>query len=164
MKTIEKNEAKMMTDQTSTRWGPWLVLAASGLVVWPGAVFSQETGDLSSPAPKSAALYFIQPADGEVVESPFVVKFGLRGMGVAPAGINMANTGHHHLLVDHSGEVDLDGPLPANDQVRHFGGGQTETAVTLSPGTHTLKLVLGNHLHVPHTPAVMSDEITVTVK
>ncbi len=119
--------------------------------------------ELSSPSPEGAELYFIEPVDAAEVERTFVVKFGLRGMGVAPAGIAKDATGHHHLLIDHRGEIDLNLPLPANDEVRHFGGGQTETTVTLPAGEHRLRLVLGNHLHVPHSPPVMSEEITVTV-
>lgn len=119
--------------------------------------------DLSSPSAEGAELYFIEPVAGAEVGSTFVVKFGLRGMGVAPAGIEKDATGHHHLLVDHHGAIVMNFPLPANDEVRHFGGGQTETTVTLPAGEHRLRLVLGNHLHVPHSPPVMSEEITVTV-
>lgn len=118
---------------------------------------------LSTAAPADAEVYFITPADGATVGERFVVRFGLRGMGVAPAGVEMANTGHHHLLIN-SPEVDLDRPLPATDQVVHFGKGQTETEVALPPGTHELELLLGNHLHVPHTPPVRSQKIRVTVR
>ncbi|MCZ6617821.1 MAG: DUF4399 domain-containing protein [Gammaproteobacteria bacterium] len=120
--------------------------------------------NLVSAAPEHADVYFIEPADGAVVESTFTVRFGLRGMGVAPAGIDMENTGHHHLLVDHEGDLDMNLPLPASDQVRHFGKGQTETEITLPAGEHQLRLVLGNYLHIPHQPPVMSAEITVTVR
>lgn len=118
---------------------------------------------LSSSAPADAEVYIIEPRAGAVVGETFVVKFGLRGMGVAPAGVEIANTGHHHLLIDNP-SVSMSTPLPASDQVVHFGKGQTETVVTLSPGTHTLQLLLGNHLHVPHTPPVMSEPIRVTVR
>lgn len=117
---------------------------------------------LSTPAPADAQVYFIAPGDGATVGESFAVRFGLRGMGVAPAGVEMANTGHHHLLID-SPTVDLSLPLPASEQVIHFGKGQTETVVTLPPGRHTLQLVLGNHLHVPHTPPVRSETIRVNV-
>ncbi len=96
--------------------------------------------------------------------STFSVKFGLRGMGVAPAGIDMENTGHHHLLIDVDGDPDMMAPLPASDQVRHFGKGQTETEITLPSGEHQLRLVLGNYLHIPHEPPVMSSVITVEVE
>ncbi len=118
-----------------------------------------------SPAPEEAEVYFITPQDGDVVPSTFTVQFGLRGMGVAPAGIDQANTGHHHLLIDVAdADIPLDRPLPADENYVHFGGGQTETEVTLPPGEHTLQLLLGNFLHIPHDPPVMSEVITVTVR
>lgn len=115
------------------------------------------------PAPEGAGVYIIEPADGATVPSPFKVSFGLHGMGVAPAGVNQPNTGHHHLLIN-SPEVDLGMPLPTTDQVRHFGGGQTEAMVTLEPGSYTLQLVLGDYAHIPHDPPVVSETITVTVE
>jgi hypothetical protein len=122
-------------------------------------------GELSTPAPPGATLYFITPTDGQTVENPFTVRFGLGGMGVAPAGVERENTGHHHLLIDTDIDtLDLTRPLPATDAVKHFGGGQTETVLELPPGRHTLQLLLGNHIHVPHVPPVLSDKITVTVK
>ncbi len=109
---------------------------------------------------QGARVYFISPQDGEVVGETFTVRFGLSGMGVAPAGIENANTGHHHLIVN--------GELPAMDkpmgsEVKHFGGGQTETQLTLPKGTHTLQLILGDKFHVPHDPPVISEKITITV-
>ena len=115
------------------------------------------------PAPEGVAVYFISPADGAVVSSPVTVRFGLRGMGVAPAGVDRPHTGHHHLLLD-SPEVDMGMPLPKTEQVRHFGGGQTETSLELAPGVHTLQLLLGDHLHIPHDPPVASETVTVTVE
>lgn len=115
------------------------------------------------PAPEGAAVYFIAPADGAVVSSPVTVKFGLRGMGIAPAGLDHPQTGHHHLLID-APEVDMGLPLPKTEQVRHFGGGQTEAAVELAPGAHTLQLLLGDYLHIPHDPPVLSATVTVTVE
>jgi hypothetical protein len=116
-----------------------------------------------SPAPPQANAYIISPADGETVSSPVTVKFGLSGMGVAPAGVQQANTGHHHLLIDVAAPPPDNAPLPATDQIRHFGGGQTQTTIELAPGTHTLQLVLGDHLHIPHNPPVRSQQITITV-
>ncbi|MEZ5560261.1 MAG: DUF4399 domain-containing protein [Pseudomonadales bacterium] len=116
-----------------------------------------------SPSPAGAKVYFISPADGDVVGTTFTVRFGLSGMGVAPAGVDVANTGHHHLLINAPDDLDFTKPLPASDQVRHFGGGQTETQLTLEPGTYKLQLVLGNYLHIPHDPPVVSEPITVTV-
>ncbi|HEX7036775.1 MAG TPA: DUF4399 domain-containing protein [Pseudomonadales bacterium] len=117
-----------------------------------------------SPSPAGAAAYFIAPQDGDVVPPTFTVKFGLRGMGVAPAGVDQPHTGHHHLLIDLDEEPALDQPLPTTEQVRHFGAGQTETELTLPPGRHTLQLMLGNYLHVPHDPPVRSEVITITVR
>jgi hypothetical protein len=105
---------------------------------------------LRTPAPAGAAVYFIAPGDGATVATTFTVKFGLKGMGVAPAGVEMENTGHHHVLIDVAEMPDPNLPLPATEQIVHFGKGQTETVLTLAPGMHTLQLALGNHLHVPH--------------
>lgn len=116
-----------------------------------------------TPAPQAVELYFIAPADGATVTGPVTVKFGLKGMGVAPAGIQMANTGHHHLIVD-AALPPMDKPIPADANHIHFGMGQTETTLTLAPGQHTLQLILGDHLHIPHQPAVVSQKITITVK
>lgn len=117
-----------------------------------------------SKSPSDAKVYFIEPADGQVVEKTFSIKFGLSGMGVAPSGTDRAKTGHHHLLIDGDALPDMSKPLPANDTVKHFGGGQTETTLTLAPGKHTLQLLLGNYAHVPHDKPVISEKITITVK
>jgi hypothetical protein len=116
-----------------------------------------------SPAPKDVELYIISPAGGETVASPVTVRFGLRGMGVAPAGVAMENTGHHHLLIDAAPPA-FDMPVPADANHVHFGKGQTETQVTLAPGRHTLQLLLADHLHIPHDPPVLSKAITITVR
>lgn len=111
-----------------------------------------------------AAVYLIQPTDGATVDQTFKVVFGLSKMGIAPAGSTKKNTGHHHVLIDTDTLPDLTKPLPATDKIKHFGGGQTETALMLSPGEHTLQLVLGNFAHVPHSKPLVSDKITITVK
>jgi hypothetical protein len=98
------------------------------------------------------------------VKSPVTIEFGLKGMGVAPAGVKFENTGHHHLLIDTDVPADLNAPLPTSDTVRHFGKGQTEATIELKPGKHTLQLVLGDDKHTPHNPPVMSKKITITVK
>ena len=116
----------------------------------------------SPPAPEGAEVRIISPQDGDTVEREFTVVFGLSGMGVAPAGVEMENTGHHHLLIDGDELPPLDQPM--GNPPLHFGGGQTETTVTLEPGEHTLQLILGNHLHVPHDPPIVSEKITVTVE
>lgn len=114
-------------------------------------------------APADATVYFLAPADGASVSSPVTVRFGLRGMGVAPAGVEAANTGHHHLLINVDTPPPDGQPLPATDQIRHFGLGQTEAELELEPGQYTLQLVLGDHLHIPHQPPVRSMPITITV-
>ncbi len=109
-----------------------------------------------------AKAYIVSPKDGETVPQTFTVKFGLKGMQVSPAGIEKANSGHHHLLIDADTLPDLTKPL--GSEVTHFGGGQTETTITLEPGKHTLQLILGDHLHKPHNPPVVSEKITIIVK
>ena len=114
-------------------------------------------------APDGAEVYIISPKDGATVESPVTILFGLRGMGVAPAGVDLPKTGHHHIIVD-APTPDLNAPIPTDDHHRHFGGGQTQVTIELTSGQHTLQLVLGDRNHVPHSNAVVSKAITVTVK
>ena len=115
--------------------------------------------------PQGAKLYFASPKDGAEVAQKFTVRFGLKGMGVAPAGVYQkgTHTGHHHLVID-SELPNLQIPFPKDDKHLHFGGGQTETVLELPPGQHTLQLVLGDHNHIPHDPPLTSEKITVTVK
>ena len=117
----------------------------------------------STPAPEGARVYIVSPRHGEVVTTPFKVVFGLSGMGVAPAGTEKAKTGHHHLLID-ADVPDLSKPIPADDNHKHFGGGQTEMVLELTPGEHTLQLLMGDYAHVPHDPPVVSEQITILVK
>lgn len=119
----------------------------------------------AAPAPAEAKVSFIQPADGQVFNSGEVkVVFGIEGMLVAPAGTDTPNSGHHHLLINVEKMPDMTMPLPASDNVRHFGKGQTETVLMLEPGTHRLQLLLGNYAHIPHNPPVLSEVIEITVK
>ncbi len=113
-------------------------------------------------APATANVYIISPKDGAIVDATFTVKFGLKGMGVAPAGVERQNTGHHHLLIDKKTLPAFN--IPMGGDVIHFGGGQTETTLTLPKGQHTLQLILGDHHHIPHKPAVVSKKITITVE
>lgn len=116
-----------------------------------------------TPSSENAELYFITPSDGNIVSSPVTVKFGLRNMGVAPAGVQVENTGHHHLLIDTDLPA-LNQPVPKDNQHLHFGNGQTETELGIAPGTHTLQLLLGDFSHVPHDPPLVSEKITITVE
>ena len=109
-------------------------------------------------------LYFIEPKDGATVNGPVKIVFGLSGMGVAPAGIDFPNTGHHHLLVDLENLPDLSKPIPANKNHIHFGKGQTEAILELPKGKRTLQLLMGNYLHIPHKEPVISDKITIFIK
>jgi len=115
-----------------------------------------------TPAPEGAKVTIVSPLDGATVGTEFTVVFGLEGMGVAPAGIDVEGTGHHHLLVDQT-ELPPAGK-PMGNPPLHFGKGQTQTTLTLEPGTHTLQLIMGDKLHVPHEPAIVSELITITVK
>jgi uncharacterized protein DUF4399 len=116
-------------------------------------------------APAGAEVYFIAPQNGVKVHSPVTVKFGLKGLGIAPAGVKFDNTGHHHLLVDTDlSELKLDAPMPATDKIVHFGKGQTETTLTLTPGKHTLQLIFADYLHQSFDPPLTSKKITVTVE
>lgn len=135
-----------------------LLAAALTLIATPAFADDHQTK-----APEGAKVYFIAPADGATVSSPVTVKFGLSGMGVAPAGVEKEKTGHHHLLINQKLE-DYEQSIPADENHRHFGGGQTETSVELPSGTHTLQLVVGDHNHVPHAPPIESATITITVK
>ena len=109
-------------------------------------------------------LYFIEPKDGATLNGPVKIVFGLSGMGVAPAGIDFPNTGHHHLLVDIENLPDLTKPIPANINHIHFGKGQTEVLIDLPKGKRSLQLLLGNYLHVPHKKPVISDKIYIYVE
>ncbi len=116
----------------------------------------------NSQSPEGASVYLISPINGAVVSDTLIVRFGLKGMGIAPAGTDVANTGHHHLLIDVVTLPPLDQPMV--DQVQHFGLGQTETTIVLEPGEHTLQLILGDKYHIPHDPPVIGEPITVTVQ
>lgn len=107
-------------------------------------------------------VYFINLEDGDRLESPFLIQFGLSGMGIAPAGTDRANTGHHHLLINVN-EIDLSKPIPSSSSHIHFGGGQTESLVDLMPGDYSIQLVLADMTHTPHNPPIISQRINITV-
>ena len=137
-----------------------LSVAAVSLALAAGSFALAQIPRTASPA--GAKVYFIQPKDGETVKAPVQVVMGLAGMGIAPAGVDSPDTGHHHILIDVD-KLNPETPVPADDKHRHFGRGQTETMLDLPAGTHTLQLVLGDRNHVPHNPPVMSPKITVNV-
>jgi Domain of unknown function (DUF4399) len=159
-----------MTPLSAFRHGPFVQgpfvhsrfargLFVAALIAMPAIALGQTA------APPNASVYIISPKDGDAVTSPFKVQFGLTGMGVAPAGVEKPNTGHHHLIIDATlSPEELKEPIASDAKHVHFGGGQTETTVTLPPGKHTLQLVLGDWSHVPFNPPIMSTAVTVTVK
>jgi hypothetical protein len=136
-----------------------LVLLAAALAAVSCAVHAQ-----GRPAPKDALLYFIWPQNGATIKGGFWCRFGLRNMGITHAGDDYQNSGHHHLLVDVTEPLDPKEPIPQDKNHLHFGAGQTETRLELSPGKHTLQLVLGDAKHYLFDPPIMSEKITVTVR
>jgi hypothetical protein len=137
-----------------------ILVPAFGCVIFAGAAHSQAGGP--TPSPPGAAVYFIGLNDGSTLPTKPVIHFGLRGMGVAPAGSDRANSGHHHLVID-SPTPPLNAEIPNDFQHLHFGAGQTEAEISLTPGEHTLQLVFGDRNHVPHSPPVVSARIKVRV-
>ena len=121
------------------------------------------------PSPKGAKVMIIFPRDGKTVKGPVRVAFGLKGMGVCPAGLvlpdgqPLPNTGHHHLLVDTEKLPSMALPMVAAKTLLHFGAGQTEVTLDLPPGKHTLQLVFADFAHIAHNPPLVSKKITITV-
>ena len=141
----------------------WIVIAAALLANTAVPQQTPPTSVTAAPA-MSAEVYVIAPKDGARVHSPVTVRFGLKGAGIAPAGVKFDNTGHHHLLVDTDlSSLKLDAPLPASDKILHFGKGQTETELKLDPGKHTLQLLFADYAHTPFSPVVSSKKITINV-
>jgi hypothetical protein len=151
-----------MTNVMRTVFAVFVAGIFAGLAAVPAWT---QSAPAQTPSPSGAKVYFINLKDGQDVTSSFLVQFGLSGMGVAPAGVEKPNTGHHHLLIDSTLSGDeLKQPIPMDDSHRHFGNGQTEAMITLPPGSHNLQLVLGDWSHIPQAPPVMSDVITVPVR
>jgi len=143
-----------------------LALAALLFTVSTGAVLAADAAP-DNYWPKDARIYIISPKSGAKVTSPVTIKFGHKGLDIAPAGDKTPNTGHFHLLIDQGLPSDLSVPLPANDNILHYGKAQTEAtldATKLPPGKHTLQLVMGDGSHIPHSPALKSRKITITVE
>lgn len=142
------------------------LLAGVALLI-PLSLFSAQEGEKPglerSPSPPGASLSFAVLEDGDVVQSTFPVAFEVTGLTVVPAGTESGDSGHHHLLIDVEELPPMDLPLPSTEQIRHFGGGETSTHISLPPGEHTLQLLFADDLHIPHDPPVMSEKITITV-
>ncbi len=139
------------------------VIALASTLVTTAACAQEEEWQRES-APEGAVAYLISPAHGEVVSSPFTVRFGLKGMGVAPAGVFYPDTGHHHLAINRE-VTNFNEPLITDEpDLLHFGNGQTEAVVELAPGEYVLQMILGDQDHVPHDPPVMSEKVTITVQ
>lgn len=143
--------------------GMLLAMLAGTLAADGHADKTAQPGLERTPSPAGATVSFANISDGDVVPTDFTVSFSVSGMGIAPAGTNAANTGHHHLLIDVEELPPMNLPLPATDQVRHFGKGQTETGLSLPEGEHSLQLLLADYRHVPHDPPVMSEVIVIVV-
>ncbi len=124
---------------------------------------STQNQPLRSQAAENASVFFKAPTDGDVVSSPVNIEFGVTGMSIVPAGTDAEHSGHHHLLVD-AGVPNTSLPIPKDANHVHFGDGSTATTIDLAPGEHTLTLLLGDYLHVPHEPPVLSKTITITVE
>lgn len=138
------------------------VIALAALAATPAGERGAQAGQ--TPAAKNAYLYIGWPNDGEVIRTRrFRIWFGLRNAGVAPAGVEKANTGHHHLIID-APLPPFDQEIPADKNHLHFGAGQSEAVIELAPGKHTLQLLMGDHQHIPHNPPIYSRKITIYVK
>jgi len=109
-------------------------------------------------------VFFVNLSDGESVISPVTVKFGINGMSIAPAGLDKPMSGHHHLLINIENLPDMTMPIPADKNHLHFGKGQTETIIELPKGKHSLQLLLGNYMHVPHEVPYLSEKIEIIVE
>ena len=145
-----------------------LITACGGETPEPASVAASAANPDPAVLPRTtsvagARVFFIGPADGDTVSSPVSVVFGIDGMEFVPAGDNAPHSGHHHLLID-TGLPDPGLPIPKDAQHVHFGDGSTETEITLEPGQHTLQMLLGDHLHIPHDPPLVSDPITILVE
>ncbi|MEM8855188.1 MAG: DUF4399 domain-containing protein [Pseudomonadota bacterium] len=139
------------------------LLLAATLAAAPLAATTAMADEGLTPSKPGTKVYIISPEDGATVSSPVTVLFGTSGMGIAPAGVDVEGTGHHHLLVNRD-LPDLTSAVPASEQSIHYGGGQTESVLELEPGTYSLQLLFADHRHIPHDPPIYSERITITVE
>lgn len=144
---------------------------AATTVAIAAALAAGQAAAQATPSLEGTTVYFVNLEDGDTVSGPVTIIFGLDGMGIAPAGVEWPDTGHHHILLNRApfleselGDEELELNIPADENHRHFGGGQTQTTLELEPGEHTLQLVLGDHDHIPHDPPIYSERITITVE
>ncbi len=136
-----------------------MALLSAAVALLPAAALAQ-----GKTTPKDALIYIISPEDGDTMKGAFWCRFGLRNMGVAPAGHEFPNTGHYHLLIDTNEPINPNEPIPHDTKHLHFGGGETEAFLDMPQGKHTLQLVLGDSNHFPFNPPLISKKITITVK
>jgi hypothetical protein len=144
----------------------WIIILGMTVQAYPdGKERVKGSENYISESPHGATVFIIQPLDGDKfkTDEPIDILFGLKGMGVAPAGVQVDKTGHHHLLIDQAVMPDFDKAIPASAKIIHYGKGQTQTSIKLSPGKHTLQLLLGNHYHIPHDPPLFSKKIEIEV-
>jgi hypothetical protein len=137
--------------------------AAESAVTEQTVTVEKDTAIKRTTSAAGASVFFITPTDGETLANPINIEFGVSGMDVAKAGDDQPNSGHHHLLID-VGLPELELPIPADEHHVHFGDGSTATSITLTPGEHSLQMLLGDYLHIPHNPALTSAQITITVE
>ncbi|MEM8794017.1 MAG: DUF4399 domain-containing protein [Pseudomonadota bacterium] len=149
-----------------------LTAALTGALLTAGLAGPVHADDhLAWPATPGAFVYFIDLKDGAAVTSPLIVRMGVSGMGVAPAGTEKVGTGHHHILLNRpplgegeDGQEEWLYSLPADENHFHYGGGQTEVSLDLPAGEHTLQMVFGDMNHVPFGPQMVTDVITIKVE
>ena len=84
--------------------------------------------------------------EGDTVSSPFKVEFLVHGKTIKPAGEDVDGTGHHHIIID-GGSIQAGAVVPMNETHLHFGKGQTQTTLELSPGKHSLTLQFADYAH-----------------
>lgn len=122
-----------------------------------------ESGTTRTPSPPGAKVFFIEPKDGAEVTSPVTVRFGVEGINLVLASSEVKLGSYHHILIDTKLD-DVNAAIQINANQLRLGLEQTETSMELTPGKHTLQLVLGDYNSIPHDPVVQSDMITITVK